>query len=567
MKENISNNKQKAQIAKKDILEKLDFNMNAIEIADREKAIKARAAQIGYNYINLSNFPIAPEALRAIDKEDIKKYKIACFYYSEKQARIGAIDLNNKDTIQFISRLKNQYSNKDFQTYLISEHSLIKVLSLYDQLPKIKTVKQTVRITEEDLLKFKGIKDFSQITESLKKVSLTEILNLLLSSAINIDASDIHIEAEKDDVKIRYRVDGMLHNAAVMDKKKWDVLVSRIKLISGLKINVSDKPQDGRFTISFDKDQIDIRVSTLPTVYGESVAIRILMFSRQSFTLTELGLSKEIYKVLERGINRPNGLIFNTGPTGSGKTSTLYAILNELNRENVKIITIEDPIEYRMSGINQSQVDEENGYDFAEAMRSLVRQDPDIIMVGEIRDPKTADTAIQTALTGHLVLSTIHTNSAAGAIPRILSLGAKNFLLAPALNIIIGQRLVRKICKVCREKTELNEDQKTRIQKSFSSAPAEIKNRMDLSKLNQPIFYKAKGCDKCNNIGYKGRTGIYEVIDVDDEIKKVITDNINVSEGDIKKIAREKQLITIEQDGILKAIDGITTIEEVFRVV
>ncbi len=434
-------------------------------------------------------------------------------------------------------------------------------------MPKIKTVKQIVQITKEDLAKFKEIKNFKQVTKSLKKVSLTEILNLLLSSAINIDASDIHIEAEKDDVKIRYRVDGTLHDAAVMDKNKWNILVSRIKLISGLKINISDKPQDGRFTISLDKDQIDIRVSTLPTVYGESVAIRILMFSRKSFTLTELGLREEIYSVLKKGINRPNGLIFNTGPTGSGKTSTLYAILNELNQENVKIITIEDPIEYRMSGINQSQVDEESGYNFAEAMRSLVRQDPDIIMVGETRDPKTADVAIQTALTGHLVLSTVHTNSAAGAIPRILSLGVKNFLLAPALNMIMGQRLVRKVCKVCREKSALDEKQKARIQKSFSSASDEIKNRIDLNKLDQPIFYKANKCDKCNNIGYKGRVGIFEVIDIDDEIKKAITDNINISEEDIKKMAREKHLITMEQDGILKAIEGITTIEEVFRVV
>ena len=567
MEENASNGKQKAQIAKKDVLEKLNFSMDAIKIANKERMIKAKAAQIGYNYIDLSNFPIAPEALKIIDQENAEKYKMACFYYGGKEARIGAVNLTDENTIQFISQLKERFFNKNFQIYLISEHSFLKIMSLYEKLPKIKVIQQVIQITKEDLVKFKEIKNFKQVTKSLKKVSLTEILNLLLSSAINIDASDIHIEAEKDDVKIRYRVDGTLHDAAVMDKNKWNILVSRIKLISGLKINISDKPQDGRFTISLDKDQIDIRVSTLPTVYGESVAIRILMFSRKSFTLTELGLREEIYSVLKKGINRPNGLIFNTGPTGSGKTSTLYAILNELNQENVKIITIEDPIEYRMSGINQSQVDEESGYNFAEAMRSLVRQDPDIIMVGETRDPKTADVAIQTALTGHLVLSTVHTNSAAGAIPRILSLGVKNFLLAPALNMIMGQRLVRKVCKVCREKSALDEKQKARIQKSFSSASDEIKNRIDLNKLDQPIFYKANKCDKCNNIGYKGRVGIFEVIDIDDEIKKAITDNINISEEDIKKMAREKHLITMEQDGILKAIEGITTIEEVFRVV
>lgn len=567
MEENVSNDKQKAQIAKKDTLDKLDFKMDAIKIADKEKAIKAKAAQAGYNYINLSNFPITPETLRIINKEDVEKYRIVCFYYSAKQVRIGIVNLNDKNTIQFISQLKKQFHNKSFQIYLISDHSFSKILHLYDQLPKIKTVKQIIQITEEDLLKFKNVKNFNQITESLKKVSLTEILNLLLSSAINIDASDIHIEAGKDDVKIRYRVDGTLHNAAMMDKKKWDVLVSRIKLISGLKINISNEPQDGRFTISFGNDQIDVRVSTLPTVYGESVAIRILMFSRQSFTLPELGLSKEIYKTLKNGISRPNGIIFNTGPTGSGKTSTLYAILNELNQENVKIITVEDPIEYRMSGINQSQVDEENGYGFAKAMRSLVRQDPDIIMVGEIRDPETADTAIQTALTGHLVLSTVHTNSAAGAIPRILSLGVKNFLLAPALNMIIGQRLVRKVCLACREKTTLSEKEKKQVQEIFSSAPAEIKNRIDLNKLDQTIFYKAKGCDKCNNIGYKGRIGIFEIIDIDDEIKSTIAHNINISEEDIKKITTKKQFINIKQDGILKVIDGITTMEEIFRVV
>lgn len=567
MKENVSNNEQRAQIAKKDVLNKLNFNINAIEIANKEREAKTKAAQIGYGYIDLLNFPITPEALTTVDQKNVEKYKTVCFYYGREQVRVGAVDLTDKNTIQFIAQLKKRFFNKNLQVYLISEHSFLKILSLYEKLPKIKTIKQTVQITKKDLAKFKKIKTFEQITETLKKVSLTEILNLLLSSAINIDASDIHIESEKDDVKIRYRVDGILHDAAIIDKNRWNVLVSRIKLIAGLKINVTNKPQDGRFTISLDKDQIDIRVSTLPTVYGESVAIRILMFSRKSFTLTELGLKKEVYKVLKKGISRPNGLIFNTGPTGSGKTSTLYAILNELNQENVKIITIEDPIEYRMSGINQSQVDEEGGYDFAEAMRSLVRQDPDIIMVGEIRDPKTADTAIQTALTGHLVLSTVHTNSAAGAIPRILSLNAKNFLLAPALNMIIGQRLVRKVCEVCRKKIALDEKQKDRIRKSFSLAPDEIKNKIDLNKLDQPIFYKANGCDKCNNIGYKGRIGIFEVIDIDDKIKEAITHNTNISEDDIKKMAREKKLITIEQDGILKALEGITTIDEIFRVV
>ncbi|MCK5459663.1 Flp pilus assembly complex ATPase component TadA, partial [Candidatus Parcubacteria bacterium] len=345
MEENASNGKQKAQIAKKDVLEKLNFSMDAIKIANKERMIKAKAAQIGYNYIDLSNFPIAPEALKIIDQENAEKYKMACFYYGGKEARIGAVNLTDENTIQFISQLKERFFNKNFQIYLISEHSFLKIMSLYEKLPKIKVIQQVIQITKEDLVKFKEIKNFKQVTKSLKKVSLTEILNLLLSSAINIDASDIHIEAEKDDVKIRYRVDGTLHDAAVMDKNKWNILVSRIKLISGLKINISDKPQDGRFTISLDKDQIDIRVSTLPTVYGESVAIRILMFSRKSFTLTELGLREEIYSVLKKGINRPNGLIFNTGPTGSGKTSTLYAILNELNQENVKIITIEDPIE------------------------------------------------------------------------------------------------------------------------------------------------------------------------------------------------------------------------------
>ncbi len=327
---------------------------------------------------------------------------------------------------------------------------------------------------------------------------------------------------------------------------------------------MTDKPQDGRFTIHLKEGKIDVRVSVLPTAYGESVVIRLLMSNVKSLSYDDLGIRGRALEQLTREIARPNGLIVTTGPTGSGKTTTLYSILMKLNTSDTKIITIEDPVEYQLQGINQSQVDPARGYTFANGLRSIVRQDPDIILVGEIRDIETAEISIQAALTGHLVLSTIHTNSAAGTIPRFLSMGAKAFLLAPAIIAMIGQRLVRRICAHCKVEEALPPELLARVVESLNKIPADAPERKGVDLANMR-FVKGKGCVECHDIGYKGRIGIYEVMVMNKEIEKMILGG-QVSEYDMEDIAVKNGMITMLQDGLLKALEGATTPEEVFRV-
>ena len=560
------NNKKKIKIAREKTLGDFDIKMREIEIKEKEQAAKEKAKASGLPYINLAKFPISQDALKLIDKAEAKKHQIVCFFYGDRQVRLGAVNPLDEQVKKFVKKIKDQFFNKDIGIYLCSLYSFDAAFAGYANLPALKETSVGVEITEQDLKKFANIKNFQEIESYIRTVPLTDIVNLLLSSAINVNASDIHIEAEEGGVKVRFRLDGILHDVTELPKEKWKILVSRVKLVSSLKIIVDSVPQDGSFTIYLDNDRVDVIVSTLPTAYGESVVIRLLLFSRENLSLEDLGLDKESYSILEKGISRPNGMILNTGPTGSGKTTTLYSILNSLNKEGTKIITIEDPIEYHLEGVNQSHVDASRGYTFAKALRSVVRQDPDIVMVGEIRDADTVDTAIQASLTGHLVLSTVHTNSAAGAVPRLLSMQAQSFLLAPALNTVIGQRLVRKICKECKEEIRLDEKTIAYIKEMFSVISEKIKEKIDINNLAEQKFYMGKGCEKCGNIGYKGRLAIFEIINFDEEIREAIISDKNISEDKIKKIAIQKGMTTMAQDGILKALRGITSVEEVLRV-
>ena len=398
--------------------------------------------------------------------------------------------------------------------------------------------------------------------EKFANVSVTDVLSLMIAAALKINSSDIHVEAEENGIAVRYRIDGILHDVATLPKDQWKRFVSRIKLLSALKINVNDRPQDGRVTLALGSGNLDVRVSTMPTIHGESVVMRILHSGSKGVTFDELGLRGAAYDRLKREVERPNGMIITTGPTGSGKTTTLYGILRTLNKPGVKIITLEDPIEIKMDGINQSQVDISKDYTFAKGLRSILRQDPDICMVGEIRDLESAEIAIQAALTGHLMLSTIHTNSASGAIPRFLSMGVKPFLLAPALNAVIGQRLVRRICQFCMEEEQLDAEKLDRVKKLLSELPDSEKNNVDLNNLH---FYKGKGCEKCSGLGYKGRIGIYEIFAMTKEIEQVIL-STEVSEYKIQDLAVKDGMTTMVQDGLLKALDKVTSLEEVFRV-
>ncbi|OGF21742.1 hypothetical protein A2Y83_01240 [Candidatus Falkowbacteria bacterium RBG_13_39_14] len=456
-------------------------------------------------------------------------------------------------------------------------------------MPKVKKAPPGVKISEEDIKRFKEeLKDFRELEEKIKNISLTDLMTIIIASALQARSSDIHIEAEEKDVKLRFRIDGILHDAASIDKKSWPKLVSRVKLISKLKLNIENKPQDGRFTIFLSEGNIDVRVSTLPTAYGESVVMRLLTSSVQGLNFANLGLRKKAYEDLSREMMKPNGMIITTGPTGSGKTTTLYAILNRLNSQESKIITLEDPIEYKLAGINQSQVEELKGYSFAKGLRSILRQDPDVVMVGEIRDDETADIAVNAALTGHLVISTIHTNSASGAIPRFLALNAKPYLLAPALNVVIGQRLLRRVCEHCKIEYNISPQEAEEVKKALSeipdnsgedlpfspespacALPAQAGGRLSGDSgetLKNIKFYKGKGCEKCQNLGYQGRVGIYEVMVINEEIKRCILEAKDISEYNIQKLGQKFGMLTMRQDGVLKAIEGITTLDEVFRV-
>ncbi|MBI4426970.1 MAG: type II/IV secretion system protein [Candidatus Magasanikbacteria bacterium] len=543
--------------------DKFAKKMGEVAVKEKEREAMRLAASLNLPHIDLDKFPISQEALRQMPREDAERLETVCFYYTTEEFRLGTVNPENEEVKE---RLKSMEENLGSEggLYVISQHSFDKVLEQYNRLPVIKPISKDVEVKPEDLEKVKAsVSDFSSFQALLKKTSTTDLVTLLLGVAMKLDASDLHVEAESERIVVRVRLDGILQEAATLEKEVYKQLVSRIKLFSALKINITDKPQDGRFTIKLTGGDIDVRVSTIPTVYGESIVMRLLDQSRKGLNFGQLGLYGDAFEKLKQQIERPNGMVITTGPTGSGKTTTLYAILDVLNKPGVKIITLEDPVEYKLAGINQSQIDHSKNYTFATGLRSILRQDPDIVMVGEIRDLETADVAIQAALTGHLLFSTIHTNNAAGTIPRFLSMGVKPFLLAPALNAVIGQRLVRRICEKCKQKIELTAEIKKRVDEIIDNMPEAVKNE---TKKKDLVFYEGKGCAACNHLGFKGRIGIYEIFMMNPAVEQMILSG-QVSEYEIEKAAIADGMVTMVQDGVLKSLEGVTTLEEVFRVI
>lgn len=410
---------------------------------------------------------------------------------------------------------------------------------------------------------------------------ITQILEVILVGAINLGASDIHVEPEEKRVKMRLRLDGVLHDLSFFEPRIYKALLSRIKLLSGIKLNVTDRAQDGRFTILIDKprtssrdlcpgeevrgkDRIEMRVSILPSEYGEAIVMRILN-PKSLIEVKDLGIREDMLQTFTKTIHQPNGMIVVTGPTGSGKTTTLYAVLKSIQRPEVKIITIEDPIEYHLEGVSQSQVNPKKGYDFANGLRAIVRQDPDVILVGEIRDFETASIALQASLTGHLVFTTLHTNDAAGTVARLQALGEKPVNIAPAINLAIAQRLARKVCKKCCKFEKISQDDLVKLKAGLQDLPKPIKEKIKLPLLNENLkIPKVKGCKECNTAGYRGRVGIYEFFLIDDEMETFILKSPAISE--LRKKAREKGMATMKEDGLIKVLWGITTLEEIERV-
>ncbi|MDD2758056.1 MAG: GspE/PulE family protein [Patescibacteria group bacterium] len=541
--------------------EKFDQKMHDLDLKAKEEETAAKAAGLNLPYINMVGFPVSAESLKIIPEAEAREKKIVCFYFTPDDMRLAVLEVDEAVN-EYAYQLGERHHVKP-QLYIISANSLETVFKLYATLPIIKPISKDINITDEELNKFQeSIANLQTLAEQFKNVSITDILTLMIAAALKTNSSDIHVEAEEKGIAVRYRIDGVLHDVADLPKEDWKRFISRIKLLAGLKINVTDKPQDGRVTLKLASSSIDVRVSTMPTTYGESVVMRILHSGSKGVTYDDLGLRGEAYERLRHEVERPNGMIITTGPTGSGKTTTMYAILRTLNKPGVKIITLEDPVEIKMEGINQSQVDASRDYTFAKGLRSILRQDPDICMVGEIRDLETAEIAIQAALTGHLMLSTIHTNSASGALPRFLSMGVKPFLLAPALNAIIGQRLVRRICESCKEEVKLDAEKMERVMKILNDLPEAEKKNVNFNDLH---FYAGKGCPKCSGLGYKGRVGIYEIFTMNKEIETNILSG-QVSEYTIQEIAVKNGMVTMVQDGMLKALDKLTSVDEVFEV-
>ncbi|MDO8667734.1 MAG: GspE/PulE family protein [bacterium] len=539
---------------------KFAVKQKQLKIKELERLTKARAEVEGLAYVDLVGFPISPEALVLVNEAEATGLSILCFFYDGKNIRLASLDPSSQEVEAKARQLAEKYFS-EIKVYLVTENSFNYGLKMYKTIPKVREVVRGIKITEEDLNKYgEKFSSFKDLQEEINQALVTEVVTMIMASSIKSNSSDIHIEAEEKIIKVRFRIDGVLHDAAAIDKSAWEKIISRMKFLAGVKINVTDKPQDGRLSILMKDDRIDIRASFLPTNFGESVVMRLLRSSSVGLKFHDLGIRGRAFDQLKREVERPNGMIIATGPTGSGKTTTLYAILKKLNNQETKIITIEDPIEYQLEGVNQSQTSA--NYTFAKGLRSIVRQDPDVIMVGEIRDLETAEIAIQAALTGHLVLSTTHTNDAAGTVPRFLSMGAKPYLLAPSLNAMIGQRLVRKVCEKCKQEIKLENGILERVKTLLNELAEADKKAIDFNNLK---FFEGQGCEACQSLGFKGRIGIYEIIIMNEQMEKSILSGQS-SEYDMRDNAKKNGMITMVQDGLLKALDGITSVEEVFRV-
>ncbi|OGE30621.1 hypothetical protein A2631_03630 [Candidatus Daviesbacteria bacterium RIFCSPHIGHO2_01_FULL_44_29] len=515
--------------------------------ATSETIAQARALLLGIPFIKLASRAISSEALNLIPEAVARRYKLMPFDRDLDSVSVAMVDPLDLQVVQFLEK-KSGLSVKRFLG--IEEDITTAINEQYSQ-----------NLTTEVTSALKEVSDVSpenKVTvdkaEIIREAPVANIVSQLLDYAIKARASDIHLEPLEDRTRVRYRIDGILHEKVILPKKVHDAVVSRIKILSNLKIDEKRLPQDGRFTFSSGQNTVDLRISTLPTVFGEKVVLRLLEKSEKAPSLSELGIRAGALKAFEAQLLRPHGIILICGPTGSGKTTTLYSVLSKLSTTRVNIVTIEDPVEYQIAGVNQVQVNSQIGLTFANALRSFLRQDPNIILVGEIRDAETADLAIQAALTGHEVFSTIHTNSASGALPRLLDMGAEPFLLASAINVALGQRILRKVCSHCRvaytPPPEVMDSIKAVLGKLYSATQIQL--------------YKGNGCNECGNSGYIGRTGIYEVLLVSERISKMILEH--ASTGDMERVAIEEGMITMKQDGYLKALEGVTTIEEVLRV-
>ena len=540
----------------------LEKKLSEIQIKRTEEDSIALAKKFNLPFSDLKSAPIDNDALIIIDEDTARSSGLAIIYKSGNKLTVAITDPENSNTQKTIEMLKNK--GLVINPVVTSPSTLENILNRYKfaQLQELFEV-GAIDIKEEELNKIQDeIKTIGDLKNKFTKISATEMLETLIAGALKIGASDIHIEPEIESIRLRYRFDGVLNDVTFLDKPSYEKVLSRIKVLSKLKLNIHSSPQDGRFTIRQKTVDIEVRVSILPSEFGETIVMRLLDPRTIKTKLEDLGMRDDLLKIVKEQLNRSTGAILTTGPTGSGKTTSLYAFAQHLNSSGTKIITIEDPIEYHVKGISQTQVDTKKGYSFANGLRAIVRQDPDVILVGEIRDEETADIALQAALTGHLVLSTIHTNDSAGTIPRLIDLGIQPQIIAPAINIAMAQRLIRKLCPSCKIKDRIEPKILKKIQQTLSP----ISSRFKLPKIDSSleVYFPGKGCKECNELSYKGRVGVYEAFVISKEMEMLILKSPAIS--DVQESAEKQGMVTMLQDAYMKLLNGITSIEEVDRI-
>ncbi len=499
------------------------------------------------------------KALEIIPEESARYYKIIPLIKEGNNIEIGMVypeDLKAREALEFLARR----DKLTYQVFLLTLSNFEDLLKKYRNLRK--EVSRALEELKTELKTERPIVRAGEIERMVEQAPISKVVAVILRHAVDGNASDIHIEPGKEKVRVRFRLDGILHASIFLPLKIAPAVVARIKILANLKIDETRIPQDGRFSATIEKRNIDFRVSTFPTVLGEKAVMRILDPTQRKMSFKGLGIFGRNLKTIENGLKKSYGMILSTGPTGSGKTTTLYAILGLFNKEEVNIMTLEDPVEYLIEGVNQSQIKPEIGYTFASGLRSLLRQDPDVLMVGEIRDEETASLAIHATLTGHNVLSTLHTANTLGVIPRLIDMGVPPFLLPPTLSIIIAQRLVRKLCSHCKKKVKPSRQAKEIILKEMEKFPPTVKKNL---KLPSPLYiYEPVGCKRCNDVGYSGRIGIFEILEMTVSLAKLALKK--PSEDEIRQEAHEQGMVTMKQDGILKVLQGLTSLEEIVRV-
>lgn len=534
---------------------------------EEEEFLQIMAEKHGIPYADLSGVPVDTTAVGLVKEPIARAALVAPFELSNKKLKVGLFSPIEQNTKEVLASLAER--GYITEQYLVSHASLEKVWERYKEISgATKSEAGMVDISGESMeglvKKFTNLEDVSKalqatVTEKTAR-HISNIFSVIVAGAIGIHASDIHVEPAEDAVHIRYRVDGVLHEVATLPSEIYRLFISRLKLLAGLKLNVGSESQDGRFSIKISDIEIEIRVSVIPGSYGEGVVMRILNPLSLNITLEDLGMNPRLLAVVDREIRKPHGMILNTGPTGSGKTTTLYAFLKRIFSSEIKMMTIEDPIEYHLKGVSQTQVETGKGYTFLEGLRAAMRQDPDVIMIGEIRDGETAKVAINAALTGHMVFSTLHTNTAAGAIPRLIDLGVTPKIIGSSLTVALAQRLARKLCAECKKEDTPNE----REQKIINEVIVKIKEKVG-EDVQTKILWRAVGCDKCNKTGYKGRVGIFEAVLMNADIEALL-DSIP-SEREIREMASKQGILDMREDGIEKILTGATSFDEVERVV